>query len=151
MPTKTCNKCGETKPLHEFHSDSSKADGRKNFCRKCMSQVVTARNKAKRAEAGAGHKQCAKCHKVKPLAEFNCNSKTKDGYRGYCRVCENPPVPLVRPWDHTAMLLLRLFLRDVERGRLRGLAEVAKEMHRPLAEVEDWAAKLRGKGAGRCG
>ena len=32
---KTCTKCGETKPLDDFHRDRSKADGRRPDCREC--------------------------------------------------------------------------------------------------------------------
>ena len=32
---KTCTKCGETKPLDDFHRDRSCADGRRSQCREC--------------------------------------------------------------------------------------------------------------------
>lgn len=151
MSTKTCKKCGETKPLIAFHQDSGKADGRRTVCKACCSKYATERNKAKREAAAAGEKTCARCRKTKPLSEFNRRSRARNGYRSRCRDCENQTVPLVRPWDRTAVMLLQLFLRDVERGRLKGLADIAQEMHRPLAEVEEWAGKIGWKGAGRCG
>lgn len=35
MPTKTCQRCGETKPLDAFHRDARKPDGRHIYCRAC--------------------------------------------------------------------------------------------------------------------
>lgn len=36
MDSKTCTKCGETKPRDEFHRDKSKRDGRRSRCKKCV-------------------------------------------------------------------------------------------------------------------
>jgi len=36
--TKRCTKCGETKPLDEFHPDRSKKQGRYPRCRECERQ-----------------------------------------------------------------------------------------------------------------
>ncbi len=35
--TKRCTKCGEEKPLSEFHRDRTKSDGRKSWCKLCTS------------------------------------------------------------------------------------------------------------------
>ena len=35
---KTCTKCGETKPLDDFHRQRSSADGRKAWCRECAAE-----------------------------------------------------------------------------------------------------------------
>ena len=37
MEFKKCSKCGELKPLEEFHKDQSHKDGHKNICKKCLS------------------------------------------------------------------------------------------------------------------
>jgi hypothetical protein len=34
-------------------------------------------------------KQCTKCNQTKPIAEFNKQAKTKDGYQTYCRPCQS--------------------------------------------------------------
>lgn len=34
--SKTCNKCGETKPVAEFSKDSSKRDGLRSHCKECV-------------------------------------------------------------------------------------------------------------------
>jgi NAD-dependent SIR2 family protein deacetylase len=36
--TKRCSKCGEVKPLEEFHRDRSKKLGRRSRCRECERQ-----------------------------------------------------------------------------------------------------------------
>ena len=35
---KTCTKCGETKPLDDFHRNQSGADGRRSRCRECTAE-----------------------------------------------------------------------------------------------------------------
>ena len=35
---KTCTKCGETKPLDDFHRHRGKADGRYAWCRECAAE-----------------------------------------------------------------------------------------------------------------
>ena len=34
--SKTCTKCGETKPLDDFHRHKGKADGRRSHCKECV-------------------------------------------------------------------------------------------------------------------
>lgn len=38
MPLKTCSKCGETKPLTEFHRESKNTDGRRADCKECRNE-----------------------------------------------------------------------------------------------------------------
>ena len=33
--SKTCTKCGETKPLDDFHRDKTGAGGRRSYCKEC--------------------------------------------------------------------------------------------------------------------
>ncbi len=37
--SKTCSKCGQLKPLSDFHTDRSTADSRKYSCRQCTNKV----------------------------------------------------------------------------------------------------------------
>lgn len=48
--TKHCGKCGEAKPLAEFHRQRSAADGRASQCRACAAIAGRARYEAKRDE-----------------------------------------------------------------------------------------------------
>lgn len=45
--TKRCTKCGETKPLDEFHNDRASADGRTAWCKSCNLATVAARRAKK--------------------------------------------------------------------------------------------------------
>ena len=50
--TKTCNKCGETKPLTEFHKHPTAADGHRGHCKECQQAIYRAwreANKERRA------------------------------------------------------------------------------------------------------
>lgn len=40
MDTKLCKKCGQTKPLTDFHSNKSKPDRRQIYCKPCMCAMV---------------------------------------------------------------------------------------------------------------
>lgn len=56
---KTCTKCGESKPLDEFHRDRSKSDGRLPHCRACKAAyrlVNRERNYRQFAEYRAAHR-----------------------------------------------------------------------------------------------
>lgn len=50
MTTKKCNKCGEVKPVAEFHAQKSSKDGLKNHCKACAKAARRAyyeKNKSK--------------------------------------------------------------------------------------------------------
>ena len=32
-------------------------------------------------------KKCTRCHMIKPILEFNCESRSKDGHNSWCRSC----------------------------------------------------------------
>lgn len=49
MTEKTCTKCGETKPLEEFHRRSRSKDGRGTFCKVCSCRASRIRNKRLKA------------------------------------------------------------------------------------------------------
>ena len=38
--SKTCTKCGETKPLDDFHRDKTRAGGRKPYCKECVREYA---------------------------------------------------------------------------------------------------------------
>lgn len=52
LATKQCSKCGETKPLSEFHRDRTNRDGRHSWCAVCMRTLVNERQAVRRAEMG---------------------------------------------------------------------------------------------------
>jgi hypothetical protein len=46
MDKKRCTKCGEEKPLSEFHRDRTRPDGRYSFCATCRCTIVRERRRA---------------------------------------------------------------------------------------------------------
>ena len=47
--TKTCSKCGETKPLTDFYKDKSASDGHQSWCKRCV--CVDNAQRARKAKA----------------------------------------------------------------------------------------------------
>lgn len=46
MNTKTCTKCGTTKPLNDYHNNKSRKDGKNNRCKECQLAATNAWRKA---------------------------------------------------------------------------------------------------------
>lgn len=49
---KTCTKCGETKPLSQFHRNRRSPDGHQTYCKPCMNEGVRQRQQRRRNEIG---------------------------------------------------------------------------------------------------
>lgn len=96
---KKCSKCGELKSLSEFNKDSRTKDGYRNNCKACKQKFDGSYRAIKRLSRvnnpinndinpSSILKKCSKCGELKPLTEFNKDSKNKDGYRSDCKVCK---------------------------------------------------------------
>ena len=46
--TKTCTKCGDTKPLDEYHKNKSRKDGHHAYCKECVREYNRAHLEANR-------------------------------------------------------------------------------------------------------
>jgi len=80
---KTCNKCGETKPLSEFHKDKHRKDGHTSSCGRCCT------------------KQSSAWYRKNPLVKRNASlikqygitleqfEKMKQDQQHKCAICEN--------------------------------------------------------------
>jgi hypothetical protein len=103
---RACRKCGETKPLNEFHRKASGRRGRAPICRECSRPVPRPRvsperkleietlraaksaRKAARIELEArGLRACKKCGDAKPLNEFNRKAGGRGGRDAACGDC----------------------------------------------------------------
>ncbi|MEH0821176.1 MULTISPECIES: endonuclease VII domain-containing protein [unclassified Micromonospora] len=95
-----CRDCGDWNPLDEFCASSERPSGRGSYCKPC----VNARSKASYAkrvkqrydrevktprEVPDGHRFCADCGTVKPVADFPRNRSDSTGYATYCKPCHN--------------------------------------------------------------
>ncbi len=98
---KFCTLCGEAKPHSAFNRDSSKPDGLYNYCGPCLyaSKKKLSRDEVKslRAKAKLKHEKhildfgampCQSCGELKPLGDFNKNSRGFLGLYSYCRECQ---------------------------------------------------------------
>ncbi|CAJ29712.1 gp29 [Corynebacterium phage BFK20] len=56
MKTKKCTKCGETKPVIEFHSDRSRKDKLNPHCKRCVYEYHEGRREYNRATARARYR-----------------------------------------------------------------------------------------------
>jgi 5-methylcytosine-specific restriction endonuclease McrA len=100
---KICNKCGERKPVSEFHHHSKARDGYKADCKSCRNAMNRA-NAARRRDQEPPNpepaskpaimgKVCVGCQEWKPVSEFSpLRSHGKavgNGYRSRCKACSN--------------------------------------------------------------
>lgn len=95
-----CRDCGTWKPLEEFCASSKRPSGRGSYCKPCFNQRSKAsyakrsrekhgREVKSRPVLPEGHKFCADCDTVKPLADFPRNRADSSGYATYCKPCHN--------------------------------------------------------------
>ena len=84
---KHCPACDQDKDLPAFSFDTSKADGRNVYCRRCRSArrpkstAVRPRGRPRRAV-----KVCTSCPETR-VSEFGVDRHRLDGLNGYCRSC----------------------------------------------------------------
>lgn len=95
---KTCTKCGEVKPLVEFHNDPKGHGGLQSRCKACGNAYLAAYRKdasnKKKADKAAWLaenpitvKSCPRCGETKALAAFGKRSDRRVGLRPMCKVC----------------------------------------------------------------
>ena len=83
--TKICKRCGNEKPLEDFHRQSAQKDGRQTYCKLCANEYK--RKKAGAIPSAGEYKPAYKVHEYtckgcgKPM-RFNIN-----GVKTYCWDC----------------------------------------------------------------
>lgn len=89
LEIRTCIKCREPKPIHNFHSNGR--GGKRSECSICRSNMrrkkrrhIRGKNKKYQEEV----KTCIDCKKIKPILSFNLKGPGRSR-RGDCRVCSN--------------------------------------------------------------
>lgn len=79
LTTKTCGKCGKTKPaVSEFFRSSKQADGFSAWCRSCHDE---------KQNDDRHYKKCPKCSKRRLKTNFYHSDKNPDGLTKWCRYC----------------------------------------------------------------
>lgn len=81
--TKTCIRCGETKPVSEYLRHYRTADGLKNTCTECHKQRLRA---AKLPKSESTFKECPKCQQTKPIEQF-FNIRSPEQETTHCDDC----------------------------------------------------------------
>ena len=88
--TKTCTKCGATKPLSDFHRDRTKPDGHRARCKACFLAAQAARRR-RLATSGPtiarNEKWCPSCRRTLPADAFHSARTSPDGLAYRCRSC----------------------------------------------------------------
>jgi ribosomal protein S27AE len=91
---KTCQKCGETKEISEFHANKGTYDGYATWCKPCKAKDARKwrKNNAKTYETRIKnrtitHKTCPKCGDTKEIDEFYTQICQPDGLEGWCKTC----------------------------------------------------------------
>jgi hypothetical protein len=150
---KRCKKCGETKPLSEFHPAAGMRDGHRSECKECSRAIRRAWYNANRDKAIANVKRWQQENRVEYNAKQRVyRSKRRDVEReghlrrtfgitqadydallasqgGGCAICGKPPRKISLHVDH-----------DHETGEIRGLLCVG--CNNALGQFHDDAALL---------
>src|SRR5215218_10646111 len=101
MATKFCRDCGDYRPVSEFSKNARSRDGLAFYCRTHLAERSLRSRESRRTKPRVyrqppeglvvpdGHKWCADCDRVLPLADFVRTVRTKTGYHAYCKPCHN--------------------------------------------------------------
>jgi len=84
--TKKCTKCGEVKPLEDFHKKSESKDGRRSICMVCRG-VDIHKIRDKYIINKKGLKKCYICDTIKKHSKFRIDNSSWDGYKTRCISC----------------------------------------------------------------
>lgn len=66
-------------------------DGLRSYCKPCdkaRNAAYTGNPEARAATIARGTKVCSICNQEQPLEQFSANRRKADGYRNYCRACQ---------------------------------------------------------------
>jgi 5-methylcytosine-specific restriction endonuclease McrA len=103
METKTCRKCGETKPLNEMVRRSHRKSGRDTICKPCESRRNRARYDSN-LHVFKWHRYRAACYGTGTYltcAEFTAIRTEADRECAYCGSREKLGIEHVRPLQHS--------------------------------------------------
>jgi len=90
--TKVCSTCRESKSTSEFHKDRSAKDGFTHKCKSCMKNYqrsIKLINQSKDYSKDDFNLKCTVCSETKHCSEFSKKVYSTNGYRPYCKTCNN--------------------------------------------------------------
>lgn len=126
---KLCTSCGKEKVLDEFHIDRhNKVDGRKNFCKVCVSE----RRKTPSRREHQEELECKRCKQLKSRDEF---SKSTRSVRGKCDWCKSCMAKYHAEYAKTHLEKLRNDAREWYNKSPRAWAAGALRSHRNRGHI----------------
>lgn len=86
---KRCRKCGQTKPLGDFHRRKDTASGTRAHCKACVRSENRSRNASyAQLAVTVDQKRCTVCKEIRPSSRFAKTTKNRtDGLRSECLDC----------------------------------------------------------------
>jgi hypothetical protein len=88
MDTKSCSRCGETKPLDEFYRKEGRPS---SWCKVCTLADIKRRYRSKHPEPPPyqppTEKACKKCGETKPIEQYHRRRSARDGRQTICATC----------------------------------------------------------------
>jgi len=84
MTTKKCSKCGEEKPVNQFHARSESKDGLRGQCKACWNGIRNSNGRHRRAQLKYrknNPEKCAQLDKAKEAKKPEHYKKMKHRYR----------------------------------------------------------------------
>lgn len=117
MDTKKCTKCGEEKPLDEFHKRSDRPGKYRSRCMECTNKSGI--HSKRKVSTRDGFLICARCGEEKPEGDFY---KRKEGIRkrrSKCKVCSSECCAEYRQGNEEAIRTQKLEYRQNNKGFLR--------------------------------
>jgi hypothetical protein len=95
---KRCPDCEQALPAEAFRRNRANRDGLSAYCAACFRVRDSAGYRRRRAAMGKtvsprvdveGHKRCADCREIKPLAHFDRARSQSGGFNCYCKPCRS--------------------------------------------------------------
>lgn len=151
MDTKVCRKCGEEKPLTEFHRLSRDGDRRMARCKDCRSQERREQHAANPEVGRQRAKDYVMSLPEDVRLERRRRSNLKHAYgisleqyaemlvaqHGVCAVCKQPET-----WIRNGILMRLQVDHDHTTGKIRGL--LCRECNMSLGLLQDSVERLKG-------
>jgi hypothetical protein len=106
METKQCKKCGQVKPVTEFHKAGFQ-NGVQKYRSKCASCNIKPRTKERWNLRSKGMKRCIDCGETKPFSEFYSDKRKADGCKHVCKQCFGATVAEYRKTERGYNVLLK--------------------------------------------
>ncbi len=143
---KRCKKCGETKPLTEYHKDRQKTDGLSFYCKPCsLARNAAFLMRSPKNPTPEGMKRCCSCKETKALSDFHGSARTYDGKDRRCKTCCGS---LHHSWRKRNMKRSAEYMRAYRANNLERMKEVDRKK-RYGVEAGWYDATLKAQG-GTC-